>query len=246
MRGRASALAIAALAAVVIAACGGDDGDDNAGPGELAAEYRAAVERFRLSTFRAEYKISLKTGDEGVETTFTWLKQGTAQQRFDYFRDETDEHPATVLSYPDSSLICFEGFVSERLTTPEGVCLEGAQFPEELASAEATLLALQAPATDELAAEFDVSVLTVGGRSGREIAGQQATCFALSDAQGRTYQDCYSDGGVPLYRRIDKDGEAAYVREAMAVSADVVAGDLEPPFEVADLQASAPTAVPTP
>jgi hypothetical protein len=246
MKGRALALAIAASAAIAVAACGGDDGDGGADPGALAAEYRAAVERFRIGTFRAEYKISLKTGDEGIETTFTWYKQGTRQQRFDYFRDETDEHPATVLSFPGRSVICFEGIVSEQLTTPVGVCVEGAQFPEELTSAEATLLALQAPATGELAAEFDTSVLIVESRSGREIAGEQATCFALSDAQGRTYQDCYSDGGVPLYRRIDKDGEAAYIREATAVSGEVKAAYLEPPFEVAEPQAPAPTAVPTP
>lgn len=242
MRGRWPALAIAALTAIAVAACsGGDDGDGGADPGALAAEYRAAVELFRLSTFRAEYKISLMAGDEGVEATFIWYKQGTRQQRFDYFRDEADERPAILLSLAGRSVICFATLVSR--TTPEDVCIEGDQFPDELESAEATLLALQAPATAELAGEFDSSALTVSGRSAREVAGEQATCFALSDAQGRAYQDCYSVGGVPLYRRIDKDGEAAYIREATSVNTEVLEEDFAVPYDFLEPIAT-PTAVP--
>jgi hypothetical protein len=225
------ALAVMIAGLTLFAACddgGGDGGNapstatdgDSGGDGDTQ-DLSALAAAFADATFRGEYTLTGSTDDEEFTNAMLVIyKDGTDRLRFDLSAEQDGE--ATELLFietADTSAFCLRnaGEFGLLLGVPEG---DGVCFNDDPSGGAGDY--------SEIIEDIESGEGEIVERSAREIAGQQADCYRISDAEGSVSDVCFSEEGY-LLATTESDGTGL---EATTVSGEVGDEDFDLPYEV--------------
>jgi hypothetical protein len=196
-----------------------DDGDDNGGNGggDLG-ELEGRADDFANSTFRATYNV---TGEGAPGSTMTLYKDGADRIRIDFSGGA--EGDGSFIAAGENSYICFSGESAADLGVEgEGACIQSSSDTNPVGDL-----------TDSLG-DVELGNVTVQGKSEREIAGRDATCYEILDNDtNEVTTTCLDDDGVML--ALIDGSEGGFSIEATEVSDDVSDSDFEPPYEITEI-----------
>lgn len=202
-------------------------GSDSGGDPEV----KAIQQKFAGSTFRAEYNLS---GGAGGDTTFTdgkmtLTKDGQTRFRFDVTGKQDGQDVAFIfIETSDNSAFCLKnaGAFGAIVGVPDG---QGVCFKTDPQDSSNPIGSLAGALKD-----FENSNVTLLEKSGRNIAGQDATCYRTQDNQTSVISTtCFNGDGVILY--VNDEGSDGSTIEATGVSKAVNQDDFNLPYEVRDL-----------
>lgn len=213
-------------AAALFAACGGDGGGNEtatapAGEPGASSELVALAERFAASSFRGEYTVTgLADSAEFQDARLVIYKDGADKVRFDLSATQ-DGEPTELLFFETAEMSAFclrnAGEFGLLLGINEG---DGVCFNDEAGGGAGDY--------SEIIQDIEQGDGEILERSQRQIAGQQADCYQVSDAQGSISDVCFSAEGY-LLATTEADGSGL---EATSVSGSVSEGDFTLPYEV--------------
>ncbi len=200
-----------------------DDGDDD--PADVSDEFRDLAEQFGITEVKVTYSMSGPgVGPAEFDSQMVLYSKPPDRWRMDIISAEGE---ISMIFDGESTLMC----ASEG---DEGTCFEsplGDAFDVPFLN----IFTDPGEIDDLVGSALGVDV----SRSSREIAGQDANCFAFSgDVDGTTGSGeyCFRDDGVLLLLRANEfDGDEDFSLEAVEVRDSVSDEDLEPPFDVLDL-----------
>jgi hypothetical protein len=231
-----AAIALAA-GTIIFAACddggGGDGASQTATNGDGAddpdaRDLSAIAAQFRDASFRGEYNL---TGASAEEDGFTnarlvIYKDGQDRLRFDLSAEQDGEETELLfIETPDTSAFCLRnaGEFGILLGVPEG---EGVCFNDDPGGEDAA----GAGDYSEIIEDIESGEGEIIERSEREIAGVQADCYRIRDADGNVSDVCFSEEGYLLATK-EPDGTGL---EAISISGEVSDDDFSLPYEVRD------------
>jgi len=213
--------ALACLASLLLAACGGASGGAGAGgaggDGSPASEstpttaptaaaaggpaLRDIATRSNAAPFKVSYKFSTNAGGQAVDVTQTWYQSGS-RFRMDLTTPQAGGGGTfSFFSLPEGSFSCgtFGGAGAQCTAFPQA----GAQSPGFQLDTD-----LRANA-DRYGAAFTGT---------RQVAGETGQCFSFNTAAAGFQRGtaCYSSNGIPLYMQFDVAG-GSFTMEATSV-----------------------------
>jgi hypothetical protein len=224
------------LCPLVFAACGGDDNKNDGGDGKTPAasaasgggdigELQKVAAKFKDATFHAVYAPSGSTTDVplgGVPSSIriselTLVKSGQDKLRFDMRGARGGEvFYLALIQNGTESYQCFPGApATATVGSGAGVCVNTSAHPTNpLGELSKTFV------------NFGIGNIEIQDKSKREIAGEDATCYAVLDKDANEVNTtCFSDDGVLL-------ANASF--EATSVERDVTEEDFNLPYPLAD------------
>jgi hypothetical protein len=235
-------LAVAALGAATLGACGGDD--DTAATASEAIEANDGQSTDSTERENADDVTDATTGNREYDALLE--KARTASYRVTYQSDDGDDEFTISHDPPKSAFITDDGTMyirsgDESITcSGQGGELQCFTMPDAGAGADAVVQAFFGVYAGLLATseEADGVLFDVTTSSDEQVAGRAAKCAeveagALTGGDGRFKVCIDAETGVLLLGETESDGTTNQI-EAVKVG-EPIASDFEPPVEPTDL-----------
>lgn len=201
---------------------------DSGGGGGGSGEWDEMKKKFLKSTFHAEYKVSGAGAEDFAGGKLVMYKDGEKRFRFDVTAMQRGEEMAlSVIENGDVSAFCLKdaGELGALLgiEAGKGVCFKS--DPDDPNSPAGGLSSIFSDLEDDKSTVLDTSK--------KKVAGKDASCFKVKDADGEVSTGCFSKDGILL--AMETEGEDASTFEATDVEGKVSASDFELPYEVREM-----------